>query len=91
MPWFAPPLPYDPPWPSQLQVFGEPSRSDGMFRPYDMEPVLNVRPMPVQPGRAKDSSRRCQPVPTAGINLALHTRCNWMNEAKRSAEFESEV
>ncbi|MCC6511257.1 MAG: hypothetical protein IT423_19305 [Pirellulaceae bacterium] len=30
MPWFDPPVPYDPPWPPKLQVFGMPSMAIGM-------------------------------------------------------------
>jgi hypothetical protein len=61
MPWFDRPILYDPPWPRKLQVFGMPSMAIGMSSPFDMELAINGRLTQVQPGRAKDSSRRCQP------------------------------
>ncbi|MCC6511418.1 MAG: hypothetical protein IT423_20130 [Pirellulaceae bacterium] len=43
------------------------------------EAATNVSLMLVQPGRAKDSGRRRQPVPTAGIHPALlRRRAGWL-------------
>ena len=41
MPWFAPPVPYDPPWPRKLQLFGRPSMAIEVSSPFEMEPAVN--------------------------------------------------
>jgi hypothetical protein len=58
MPWFDPPVPYDPPWPPKLQVFGLTSMAIGMSSPFDMKLAINGSLTQVQPGRAKDANRR---------------------------------
>ncbi|MCC6508458.1 MAG: hypothetical protein IT423_05080, partial [Pirellulaceae bacterium] len=50
MPWFDPPVPYDLPWPTKLQVFGMPGMAIGMSSPFVMAPAIDVSLTLVQPG-----------------------------------------
>ena len=70
MPWFDPPVPYDLPWPTKLQVFGMPSMVIGMSSPFEMEPAQMVAPRQSSPvGRRIPAGGA-----TAGFNPAARRR-----------------